>query len=126
MIVDGGNPVIGTAGSLGGLGHFALTARVNAIKAALPTPSRQPVAGAVELQRGGPAPMVEGALGLFKGVGGGLLAVDVLGSALILPTASTISPWIQVPPTSATPRWGSVTASVSACSMAAFRSPRSP
>jgi len=87
MIVDGGNPVIGTAGSLGGLGHFALTARVNAIKAALPDPqagSQSPVPssfnGAV------PAPMVEGALGLFKGVGGGLLAVDVLGSALILPT----------------------------------------
>jgi hypothetical protein len=87
MIVNGGNPVIGTAGSLGGLGHFALTARVNAIKAALPDPragSQTPVPssfnGAV------PAPMVEGALGLFKGVGGGLLAVDVLGSALILPT----------------------------------------
>ncbi len=87
MIVNGGNPVIGTARSLGGLGHFALTARVNAIKAALPDPqagSQSPVPssfnGAV------PAPMVEGALGLFKGVGGGLLAVDVLGSALILPT----------------------------------------
>jgi len=87
MIVNGGNPVIGTAGALGGLGHFALTARVNAIKAALPDPqagSQTPVPssfnGAV------PAPMVEGALGLFKGVGGGLLAVDVLGSALILPT----------------------------------------
>jgi len=87
MIVNGGNPVIGTAGSLGGFGHFALTARVNAIKAALPDPqagSQTPVPssfnGAV------PAPMVEGALGLFKGVGGGLLAVDVLGSALILPT----------------------------------------
>ncbi|HTD70709.1 MAG TPA: hypothetical protein VK647_09625 [Gemmatimonadales bacterium] len=87
MIVNGGNPVIGTAGSLGGLGHFALTARVNAIKAALPDPqagSQSPVPssfnGAV------PAPMVEAALGLFKGVGGGLLAVDVLGSALILPT----------------------------------------
>lgn len=87
MIVSGGNPVIGTAGSLGGLGHFALTARVNAIKAALPDPqagSQSPVPssfnGAV------PAPMVEGAVGLFKGVGGGLLALDVLGSALILPT----------------------------------------
>ena len=87
MIVNGGNTVIGTARALGGLGHFALTARVNAIKAALPDPqagSQTPVPssfnGAV------PAPMVEGALGLFKGVGGGLLAVDVLGSALILPT----------------------------------------
>src|SRR5437879_10000136 len=27
MVVTGGNPVIGTARSLGGLGHFALTAR---------------------------------------------------------------------------------------------------
>src|SRR2546425_4408909 len=87
MIVSGGNPVLGTSGSLGGLGHFALTARVNAIKAALPDPSaatQSPVPtsfnGAV------PAPVVEGAVGLFKGVGGGLLAVDALGSALILPT----------------------------------------
>jgi len=87
MVVTGGNPVIGTAGSLGGLGHFALTARVNAIKAALPDPTatnQTPVPtsfnGAV------PAPVIEGAIGLTKGLGGGLLAVDVLGSALILPT----------------------------------------
>jgi len=87
MIISGGNPVLGTAGSLGGLGHLTLTARVNAIKAALPDPTaanQSPVPssfnGAV------PAPMVEGALGLLKGMGGGLLAVDLLGSALILPT----------------------------------------
>jgi hypothetical protein len=87
MIVNGGNPVIGSGRTLGGLGHVALTARVNAIKAALPDPtaaSQSPVPssfnGAV------PAPMVEGAVGLVKGIGGGLLSVDVLGSALILPT----------------------------------------
>jgi len=87
MIVSGGNPVLGSARSLGGLGHVALTARVNAIKAALPDPTaatQSPVPssfnGAV------PAPMVEGAVGLLKGMGGGLLSVDVLGSALILPT----------------------------------------
>jgi len=87
MIISGGNPVLGTAGTLGGLGHVTFTARVNAIKAALPDPTaanQSPVPssfdGAV------PAPMVEGALGLLKGVGGGLLSVDLLGSALILPT----------------------------------------
>ena len=87
MIIDGGNPVLGTSGSLGGLGHFALTARVNGVKAALPDPSaatQSPVPtsfnGVV------PAPVVEGAVGLFQGAGGGLFAVDVLGSALILPT----------------------------------------
>src|SRR5213593_4205691 len=87
MIVTGGNPVLGSAGSLGGFGHVMLTARVNGIKAALPDPTaanQSPVPtsfnGVV------PAPMVEGALGILKGIGGGLLAVDVLGSALILPT----------------------------------------
>src|SRR6266536_3103673 len=87
MIVSGGNPVLGTAGALGGLGHVTLTARVNAITAALPDPTaanQSPVPssfnGAV------PAPMVEGALGLLKGMEGGLLSVDLLGSALILPT----------------------------------------
>ncbi len=87
MIVSGGNPVLGTARASGGLGHITLTARVNGIKAALPDPtaaSQSPVPtsfnGVV------PGPMVEGAVGLLKGMPGGLLAVDVLGSALILPT----------------------------------------
>src|SRR5216117_2169887 len=87
MIISGGNPVLGTAGSLGGLGHLTLTARVNAIKAALPDPTasgQSPVPSS--FHRAVPAPMVEGALGLVKGVGGGLLAVDFLGSALVLPT----------------------------------------
>ena len=87
MIISGGNPVLGTAGSLGGLGHVALTARVNAIKAALPDPTAATTSPVPSSFHGAvPAPMVEGALGVFKGVGGGLLAVDVLGSALILPT----------------------------------------
>src|SRR5438876_5499650 len=87
MIVSGGNPVLGSGGTLGGFGHLMLTARVNGIKAALPdttAANQSPVPtsfnGVV------PAPMVEGALGVFKGMGGGLLAVDILGSALILPT----------------------------------------
>src|SRR2546422_772766 len=45
MIISGGNPVLGTAGSLGGLGHLTLTARVNAIKAAsvrCPSPPSEP------------------------------------------------------------------------------------
>jgi hypothetical protein len=87
MIVAGGNPVLGTSGSLGGLGHFALTARVNGIKAALPDPSAATQSPVPTSFNGViPAPVVEGAVGLLKGVGGGLLAVDVLGSALILPT----------------------------------------
>ena len=87
MVVTGGNPVIGTAGSLGGLGHFALTARVNAIKAALPDPTATNQTPVPTSFNGAlPAPVIEGAVGLTKGLAGGLLAVDVLGSALILPT----------------------------------------
>src|SRR5256884_6450866 len=86
MIVSGGNPVLGTSGSLGGIGHLTITARVNAIGASLPNPdsasqSRVPSSfhGAV------PAPLVEAAVGLVRGRGG-LLAVDALGSAVVLPT----------------------------------------
>jgi hypothetical protein len=88
MIVTGGNPVLGSGGTLGGFGHVMLTARVNAIKAALPDPTatnQSPVPssfnGAV------PAPVFEGAVGLARGLGSGLLSVDFLGSALILPTS---------------------------------------
>jgi hypothetical protein len=38
MIVSGGNPVLGSAGSFGGLGHLSITTRVNLSKASLPNP----------------------------------------------------------------------------------------
>lgn len=71
----------------GDSGTSCLPRRFNAIKAALPDPTatnQSPVPssfdGAV------PAPMVEGAIGVLHGMAGGLLSVDFLGSALILPT----------------------------------------
>lgn len=87
LLVSGGNPVLGSVRPLGGLGHFGLTARVNAAR--LRTPdltydgSTTTVAEADKIYA--PAPLVEGALGLFKGVNG-FLAVDALGSAQLLPT----------------------------------------
>src|SRR5256886_14784821 len=60
MIVSGGNPVLGTATSLGGIGHLTVTARVNAIKGALPNPdSASQGPGAARLPRAVPAPIVE-------------------------------------------------------------------
>jgi hypothetical protein len=105
MIVSGGNPVLGTSGALGGAGHLFVTPRVNVIKAALPdavaanqssVPSR--FKGAV------PAPVVEAGLGLFKGTSRGLLAVDALGSAVLLPTGVVTD--LSVDPDA--PRVGSV------------------
>jgi len=88
MIVSGGNPVLGTAGSLGGIGHLTVTARVNAIKASLPNPDSASQSQVPSSFHGAiPAPVVEGALGLLRGRGG-FLSVDALGSAVLLPTSS--------------------------------------
>lgn len=87
VLVSGGNPVIGTAATRGGLPHLALTARVNAVKISLPDPTRATTTPVPSIFDGvAPAPVVEAALGLFPGLGGGLLSVDALGSASLLPT----------------------------------------
>src|SRR5437773_7822055 len=87
MIVGGGNPVIGTSGSLGGIGHLTITARVNAIKASLPNPDSASQSQVPSSFHGAiPAPIVEAALGLLRGRGG-FLSVDALGSAVLLPTS---------------------------------------
>jgi hypothetical protein len=88
MLVSGGNPTIGSAATLGGLGHASLTVRANAVNLVLPdltyTGSSTTVPAGDKLFL--PAPLVEGSLGLYKGMSGGLLAVDLLGSAQLLPT----------------------------------------
>lgn len=84
LIVSGGNPVLGSGGTLGGFGHFFVSARVNAVKVALPSPSSADTtttSGVV------PAPVVEAGLGIWNGLGGGLLSVDALASATLLPTS---------------------------------------
>src|SRR5437667_2729594 len=87
MIVSGGNPVLGTAGSLGGIGRLTVTARVNAIKASLPNPDSASQSQVPSSFHGAiPAPIVEAALGLVRGRGG-FLSVDALGSAVLLPTS---------------------------------------
>src|SRR3989454_11377540 len=87
MIVSGGNPVLGTSGSLGGIGHLTVTARVNAIKASLPNPDSASQSQVPSSFHGAiPAPIVEAALGLLRGRGG-FLSVDALGSAVLLPTS---------------------------------------
>ena len=90
MIVSGGNPVVGTAGTLGGFGHVSATLRVNAIKASLPNPdsaARNPVPSSFNGYF--PAPVIEAAVGLYGGQngGGGLLSIDGLASAVLLPAS---------------------------------------
>jgi hypothetical protein len=88
MLVSGGNPTIGTAATLGGLGHASLTLRANAVNVVFPDLNY--TGGSSTVPAGDklffPAPLLEGSVGLYKGMSGGLLSVDFLGSAQILPT----------------------------------------
>ncbi|HEU4698025.1 MAG TPA: hypothetical protein VFS40_02515 [Gemmatimonadales bacterium] len=88
VLISGGNPVLGQAGTLGGLGHFSVTLRANAARVRLPgldytgSTNTVPAGDTVFV----PAPSIEAAVGLWKGLAGGLLSVDALGSAQLLPT----------------------------------------
>jgi hypothetical protein len=88
LLVSGGNPVLGTANTLGGLGRFSLTARANAADVVLPDPKYDGTAGEVPSSEElyAPVPLLEGAAGLFEGLPSGLLSIDVLASAQLLPT----------------------------------------
>jgi hypothetical protein len=88
LLVSGGNPVIGTANTLGGLGRFTVTARANAADIVLPDPAYDGTPGEVPSREElyAPVPLVEGAAGIYQGLPSGLLSVDLLASAQLLPT----------------------------------------
>ena len=83
VIISGGNPVIGSGGTLGGFGHFFVSARINVVKVALPSTNQADTTSTSGVI---PAPVVEAGIGIWKGLGGGFLAVDGLASATLLPT----------------------------------------
>jgi hypothetical protein len=88
LLVSGGNPVLGTANTMGGLGHFSVTARANAAHVVLPDVNYDGSTNTVPAsdESFAPTPLVEVAAGLYGGMPSGLLAIDFLGSAQLLPT----------------------------------------
>jgi hypothetical protein len=88
LLVSGGNPIIGTAQSLGGFPHAFVGLRVNAVKVGLPDLNYDGSSSTVPLddEMYFPSPVVEAGLGLWRGMGNGLLSIDALGSAQLLPT----------------------------------------
>jgi hypothetical protein len=88
VLVSGGNPTIGSAATLGGLGHASLTARANAVNIVLPDLNYGGVGATVPAgdKLFLPAPLVEGSIGIYKGKSAGLFGLDLLGSAQLLPT----------------------------------------
>jgi hypothetical protein len=105
--ISGGNATLGQGGTLGGLGHFLIDVRVNAVQGSVPqvdqvTPSVQ---GAQSTQfetkdQYIPMPTADLALGIFKGlplavtnVGG----IDLLVSASYLPAFDAAGVSVKVP-----------------------------
>lgn len=87
LAISGGNPLIGSGRPLGGLGHFAIGLRGTIMEAELPDLSYDgstPEVPAGETVPFG-APTIDAAVGIFNGVGPGLLAIDVLGSVVTVP-----------------------------------------
>jgi hypothetical protein len=106
LLVSGGNPLLGSQSTMGGLGHFALSLRANAASVVIPALS---VDGSNNVAQSdkllAPVPLVEGALGLFKGLRSGLLSLDLLASAQLVPNEKVVDE-IRVDPDA--PRVGPV------------------
>jgi len=88
ILVAGGNPFLGATGGVGGFPHLGLTLRVNATRVVIPDLNYNGVGTTVGVKQSllAPAPLVEGALGIFRGARNGAFALDLLGSAQLLPT----------------------------------------
>lgn len=107
LLISGGNPVLGSAGASGGLGKFSVTLRANAVNLSVPDMGNVSSAGTVPQSDKllAPAPLVEASVGVFPGIHGGLLALDLLGAAQLVPNEK-VSSDIRVDP--GAPRVGPV------------------
>jgi hypothetical protein len=93
--ITGGNAILGQGGTLGGLGHFSVGARVNVVAGSIPqvqdVPPRPTGATSQSFPTNDspiPMPAIDGAIGLFKGIPLALTNVgglDLLLSATYVP-----------------------------------------
>ena len=92
LLISGGNPLLGGGAAMGGLGKFAVGLRANAVHVSIPAlavDASNNVAQSDALLA--PAPLLEGALGLFKGLPNGMLSLDFLASAQLVPNDRLVS-----------------------------------
>jgi hypothetical protein len=91
-LVGGGNPVPGTAAAIGKFGHLRLTARVGLASVTIPEASYDGSTDTVKADKRliVPLPRFDLALGVFsKKLALGTVGVDLLGSAVVIPTGAT-------------------------------------
>ena len=105
--IAGGNATLGQGGTLGGIGHFSIGLRANALRGSLPQVEEVPIqtTGArasefpTEAQLVG-LPTVDAGVGLFKGFPLGLTnvgGIDLIVSAAYLPELSADNFEVQTP-----------------------------
>lgn len=99
LAISGGNPVLGTGAASGRLGSFSVTLRTNLIRISVPDLSTAGSGGPVpqDDEIVAPAPVVEAHAGLFRGLSGGLLAIDLLAALQLVPNED-VSDEIRVDP----------------------------
>lgn len=87
LAVSGGNPVLGTGGASGRLGSFSITLRSNAFTLSVPDLSAIGATGTIpeDDRLLAPAPLIEGMVGIYPGTESGLLAIDLLVAAQLVP-----------------------------------------
>ncbi len=106
LLISGGNAVLGAGSSMGGLGKFAITLRANAAHVVIPELAVDAGNNVAQHDRVlAPAPLLEAAVGLFPGLAGGVLSVDALAAAQLVPNEKLVSD-IRVDP--GAPRIGPV------------------
>jgi hypothetical protein len=106
-LVAGGNATLGQGGTLGGLGHFALEVRANAMQVGLPDVPAVGIQPGPARQSTFPVndkwvavPVADAAIGLFKGIPLGITSVggvDALVSVAYLPEFDGSSVRVQTP-----------------------------
>jgi hypothetical protein len=108
-LLAGGNATLGQGGTLGGLGHFAIELRANAMQVGLPDiPKANPALQVGAAQRStipvnnkwAALPVVDAAVGLFKGIPLGITSVggvDALVSVAYLPEFAGSSVSVKAP-----------------------------
>ncbi len=92
LLASGGNPVPGTAAAIGRLGRFRVTGRVGFARVTIPAGDYDGTTDTVPAEKRllVPVPRLDISLGLFsKTLPLGTAAVDLLGSAVLIPTGAT-------------------------------------
>lgn len=92
LLVGGGNPLPGSAGGIGQLGHVRLVGRVGFTKVTIPDVGYDGTSDTVAAEKRltVPVPRLDAAFGLFsKTLPLGTATVDFVASAVLIPTGST-------------------------------------